>query len=111
MTVLLFAIPQPGTVAWTQYEVDAAGLTVIEVPVWPATGVDVSGAMPWYHWNVMFGPPVANTLKIVEEPCVMVRLTGVALTCGARQLTVTVTALLSAKPHEFVTRTQYDVVD
>lgn len=58
----------------------------------------------------MFGPPLAIALKIVEEPEVIVRLPGVTVTCGERQLTVTVTALLSSWPQEFVTRTQYVVV-
>lgn len=53
---------------------------------------------------------MADALKNVDEPCVIVRLEGETLICGARQLTVTVTALLSAVLHEFVTRTQYDVV-
>src|ERR1043166_2427243 len=76
------------------------------------TGLDVSGALPWYHWNVRFGPPLAMALKSVEDPWLIVRLDGVAVTCGARQLTVTVAALLSAAGvHAPVTRTQYVVVD
>ena len=103
VTVLLFTGgPQLGTVACTQYDVVAEGLTVSVAPVCPKIGLEVSPAAPVYHCSVRFGPPVAMALKSVDEPCVMVRLEGVAVTVGDAQLTVTVAALLSMKPQEFV---------
>ncbi|HEX3111422.1 MAG TPA: hypothetical protein VHU41_20125, partial [Thermoanaerobaculia bacterium] len=90
VTALLFAAdPQLGTVAWHQYDVEVVGLTVRVVLVWPAMGLDVSPEAPTYHCSVRFGPPLAEALKNVDEPCVIVRLEGVTLICGARQLTVT----------------------
>jgi hypothetical protein len=58
--------------------------------------------------------PEATTLSCAELPNVIVEPVGWVVTCGAvheTAFTVMVAVLLSAMPQEFVTRTQYVVVD
>src|SRR5258706_662138 len=75
----------------------------------PATGVEVSPALPLYHWYE--AAPVAKAMRYVCDPAAMVALAGWMANDGGVHWPemLTVAMLLFAMPHPFVTLTQYDV--
>lgn len=77
VAVLLFApVALQEFVTFTQYDVVLDGETWIEAVVPPPTGDEVSPEVPTYHWYVKGDVPVAVTLSVACEPCVIVLPAG-----------------------------------
>src|SRR5258707_8512684 len=75
----------------------------------PATGVEVSPALPLYHWYE--AAPAAKAMRYVCDPAVMVALDGWMEKEGGRHWPWILIAamLLAAVPQPFVMVTKYDV--
>jgi hypothetical protein len=97
----------------TQNEVVAVRAPVLSAAdVAPKTGCVTLGGVPRYHWYSRF-VPLAVTLRMALWPDCTLAGCGSVVIDGSTQgsSTVTVAVLLFLDPQEFVTFTQYEVVE